>query len=58
MLFSGAWGKIIHEKDLKQILQHCPFKENHGDVAFAQTVFTCQQHRQDATCPTEERLRE
>ncbi len=27
MLFSGAWGKVIHEKNLKQkILWHCPFK--------------------------------
>ncbi len=26
MLFSGAWGKMIHEKNLKQkILWHCPF---------------------------------
>ncbi len=28
MLFSGAWGKMIHEKNLKQnISWHCPFKE-------------------------------
>ncbi len=27
MLFSGAWGKVIHEKNLKQkISWHCPFK--------------------------------
>ncbi len=27
MLFSGAWGKTIHEKNLKQnISWHCPFK--------------------------------
>ncbi len=27
MLFSGAWGKMIHEKNLKQkISWHCPFK--------------------------------
>jgi hypothetical protein len=27
MLFSGAWGKMIHEKNLKQkILWLCPFK--------------------------------
>jgi hypothetical protein len=27
-LFSGAWGKMIHEKNLKQkISWHCPFKE-------------------------------
>ncbi len=27
MLLSGAWGKVIHEKNLKQkILWHCPFK--------------------------------
>jgi hypothetical protein len=32
MLFPGAWGKIIHEKDLKQILRHCPFKETQGNV--------------------------
>jgi hypothetical protein len=26
-LLSGAWGKVIHEKNLKQkILWHCPFK--------------------------------
>ncbi len=28
MLLSGAWGKVIHEKNLKQkILWHCPFKQ-------------------------------
>ncbi len=28
MLLSGAWGKVIHEKNLKQkILWHCPFKD-------------------------------
>ncbi len=27
MLFSGGWGKMIHEKNLKQkISWHCPFK--------------------------------
>jgi hypothetical protein len=27
MLFSGAWGKIIHETNLKQKIScHCPFK--------------------------------
>ncbi len=27
MLFSGAWGKMIHEKNLMQeISWHCPFK--------------------------------
>ncbi len=27
MVFSGAWGKLIHEKNQKQkILWHCPFK--------------------------------
>ncbi len=27
MLLSGAWGKAIHEKNLKQkISWHCPFK--------------------------------
>ncbi len=27
MLLSGAWGKVIHEKNLKQkISWHCPFK--------------------------------
>ena len=26
MLLSGAWGKVIHEKNLKQkISWHCPF---------------------------------
>ncbi len=29
MLLSGAWGKVIHEKNLKQkISWHCPFKTN------------------------------
>ncbi len=29
MLLSGAWGKMIHERNLKQkILWHCPFKYN------------------------------
>ncbi len=28
MVLSGAWGKLIHEKNRKQkILWHCPFKE-------------------------------
>ncbi len=28
MLLSGAWGKVIHEKNLKQkISWHCPFKQ-------------------------------
>ncbi len=38
MLFSGAWGKMIHEKNLKQkILWHCPFN---GTVStFGQTFF-------------------
>ncbi len=28
MLFLGAWGKVIHEKNLKQkISWHCPFNE-------------------------------
>ncbi len=27
MLFSGAWGKVVHEKNLKKkISWHCPFK--------------------------------
>ncbi len=27
MLFSGAWAKMIHEKNMKQkISWHCPFK--------------------------------
>ncbi len=29
MLFSGAWGKMIHEKNLQQkISWHCPFKKH------------------------------
>jgi hypothetical protein len=29
MLFSGAWGKMIHKKNLKQkISWHCPFKKD------------------------------
>ncbi len=28
MLLSGAWGKVIHEKNLKQkISWHCPFRQ-------------------------------
>ncbi len=28
MVYSGAWGKLIHEKNQKQkISWHCPFKE-------------------------------
>ncbi len=28
MLLSGAWGKVIHEKNLKQkISWHCPFNQ-------------------------------
>jgi hypothetical protein len=31
MLFSGAWGKVIHGKNLKQKLSwHCPFKCRYG----------------------------
>jgi hypothetical protein len=27
MVYSGAWGKLIHEKNLKsKISWHCPFK--------------------------------
>jgi hypothetical protein len=33
MLFSGAWGKMIHEKNLKQkILQHCPFNTSASEM--------------------------
>jgi hypothetical protein len=33
MLFSGAWGKMIHEKNLKQkILQHCPFNTSASEI--------------------------
>jgi hypothetical protein len=29
MVYSGAWGKLIHEKNQKsKISWHCPFKEN------------------------------
>ncbi len=28
MVYSGAWGKLIHEKNQKQkISWHCPFKQ-------------------------------
>jgi hypothetical protein len=31
MLLSGAWGKVIHEKNQKQkISRHCPFKHCQG----------------------------
>jgi hypothetical protein len=33
MIFSGAWGKVIHEKDLKQkISLHCPFNIRHATI--------------------------
>jgi hypothetical protein len=29
MVYSGAWGKLIHEKNQKsKISLHCPFKAN------------------------------
>ncbi len=35
MLFSGAWGKMIHEKNLKQkISWHCPFKDSIGAILY------------------------
>ncbi len=40
MLFSGAWGKMIHEKNLKQkSLWHCPFYPlwMHGRNAWEKT---------------------
>ncbi len=38
MLLSGAWGKVIHEKNQKQkISWHCPFK--HRGVKL--TVLIC-----------------
>ncbi len=40
MLFSGAWGKMIHEKNLKQkISWHSPFK-------IKDTAFEIRQQRQ------------
>jgi hypothetical protein len=42
----------IHRVELTAI------KKTPSDVSLAQTAFACQQHRQDATCPREERLRE
>ncbi len=26
MVYSGAWGKLIHDKNQKSISCHCPFK--------------------------------
>ncbi len=45
MLFSGPWGKLIHEKNLKQkISWHYPFKflpsqGSHGKERLKETVF-------------------
>ncbi len=42
MLFLGAWGKVIHEKNLKQkISWHCPFKEHHSTIRAHEAHFTC-----------------
>ncbi len=36
MLFSEAWGKMIHEKNLKKkISWHCPFKVSKGILPFS-----------------------
>ncbi len=36
MLLSGAWGKVIHEKNLKQkISWHCPFKAGRSQVYYS-----------------------
>ncbi len=41
MLFSGAWGKAIHEKNLKQkISWHCPFNRGKWKNAASPTIFT------------------
>ncbi len=40
MLLSGAWGKVIHEKNLKQkISWHCPFKSRYGQCCGTVTIF-------------------
>ncbi len=45
MEYSGAWEKLIHEKNLKSKFSwHCPFKINHVDVPGA--------------CPRRERQRQ
>jgi hypothetical protein len=42
MLLSGAWGKVIHEKYLKQkISWHCPFKGTVAlDGSFAHSILS------------------
>ncbi len=43
MLLSGAWGKVIHEKNLKQkISWHCPFK---GRLDYVESLIDCAVHR-------------
>jgi hypothetical protein len=40
MLFSGAWGKMIHKKNLKQkTSKHCPFKKARKNLIMRQIVF-------------------
>ncbi len=35
MVYSGAWGKLIHEKNQKsKISWHCPFNKNNRKVVF------------------------
>ncbi len=41
MLFSGAWGKVIHEKNLKQkISWHCPFNMTKSCERALETIST------------------
>ncbi len=42
MLLSGAWGKVIHEKNLKQkISWHCPFNSLRVHSVYAESNFDC-----------------
>jgi hypothetical protein len=41
LFFSGAWGKVIHEKNLKQkISWHCPLKESKCKKLTIDTKYT------------------
>ncbi len=40
MVYSGAWGKLNHEKNQKQkISWHCPFKYGHADVTINRVMW-------------------
>ncbi len=53
MLIVGAWGKVIHEKNLKQkVSWHCPFKEE-GEEGFSTRSTTANEQNEQNFQTTE-----